>query len=195
MRSRFCSKRINSSTFPMTPHLREPRKVPRETRGQAAFSALWDRSAQCAGGERYPPIFFPATRFTAVFPPMEASTWASTVVGICTNSIPRMSSEASSPPTSPTIPPPSATITALRSAPASPTCRPEPPPSPTAWWALRRAWKYLRCEPGGLNELTSFAPQRVRTGGTVTTKMRLACGSNSLRTDPARASRPFSIMA
>jgi hypothetical protein len=41
----------------------------------------------------------------------------------------------------------------------------------------------------------SLDPQRLRTGGTVTTKIRLACGSNSESTEPARASKPFSIQA
>src|ERR1035441_7868633 len=63
-------------------------------------------------------MFLPATRLTPVFPPIDASTWASTVVGICTNSTPRIYSEANKPLTSPTTPPPRAMITALRSAPS-----------------------------------------------------------------------------
>ncbi len=50
-------------------------------------------------------------------------------------------------------------------------------------------------KPLEVSERTSFAPQRLRTGGTVTTNIWLAWGSNSLRTDPARVSRPFSMRA
>ncbi len=50
-------------------------------------------------------------------------------------------------------------------------------------------------KPPVFKERTSFDPQRWRTGGTVTTKMRLAWGSNSPSTEPARVSRPFSIQA
>src|SRR5262249_52704521 len=55
----------------------------------------------------------------AVLPPMEASTWARSVVGTWTKLTPRMYVAAVKPARSPTAPPPTATTVELRSRPAS----------------------------------------------------------------------------
>src|SRR3990172_8260781 len=55
----------------------------------------------------------------ATFPPMDASTWARSVVGSWTKGIPRMYVAATNPARSPTAPPPSARSVEVRSRPAA----------------------------------------------------------------------------
>ena len=54
-----------------------------------------------------------------VLPPTEESTWASSVVGICTKRMPRRTMLAAKPARSPITPPPSATTRSPRSSPIS----------------------------------------------------------------------------
>ena len=54
-----------------------------------------------AGWANVPTRFLPSGRFTAVFPPTAASTWAVSVVGTCTNGSPRMYVDATKPARSP----------------------------------------------------------------------------------------------
>ena len=56
----------------------------------------------------------PIGKSTAVLPPTEESTAARSVVGICTQSTPRMYAAAAKPAKSPTTPPPNATTKSLR---------------------------------------------------------------------------------
>jgi len=56
--------------------------------------------------------------FTAVFPPRQASTWASSVVGARTSRTPRIQVDAAKAPTSSTIPPPTARTMSFLDTPA-----------------------------------------------------------------------------
>ena len=64
-------------------------------------------------------MFLPPGRSTPVLPPIAASTWASRVVGICTNSMPRRKQPAANPARSPTLPPPKARTRLSRLPPAA----------------------------------------------------------------------------
>ena len=72
-----------------------------------------------AGWWNAPTRFFPARVSTPVFPPIEASSMASRVVGTTTSGTPRMKVAATNPPRSPTMPPPSAKTTESRPNPES----------------------------------------------------------------------------
>ena len=72
-----------------------------------------------AGWWNAPTRFFPCGRSTAVLPPMELSTCASTVVGTHTQGTPRSQVAAANPARSPTTPPPRATTAPPRSRPSS----------------------------------------------------------------------------
>ena len=64
-------------------------------------------------------MFLPPGRSTPVLPPIAASTWASRVVGIWTNSTPRRKQPAANPARSPTLPPPKARTRLSRLPPAA----------------------------------------------------------------------------
>ena len=66
------------------------------------------------GCQKLPTRFLPSGRLTPVFPPMAASTWASSVVGTFTYAMPRRKTDAAKPATSLTTPPPSATTASRR---------------------------------------------------------------------------------
>ena len=66
------------------------------------------------GWWKAPIRFLPAGVSTAVLPPTAESTIASSVVGTCTRSTPRMNVAATNPARSPTTPPPTAMTTASR---------------------------------------------------------------------------------
>ncbi len=74
------------------------------------------------GCQNTPARFLPRRRLTAVFPPTALSTMASRVVGTTSQAMPRMYVAATSPATSPTLPPPTATMQSSRSRPASLQC-------------------------------------------------------------------------
>ncbi len=70
-----------------------------------------------AGCQNAPTRFFPSGRFTPVFPPTAASTWARSDVATFTYAVPRWYVAAANPATSVTRPPPTATTTSLRASP------------------------------------------------------------------------------
>src|SRR3546814_8661189 len=76
-------------------------------------------SSDLTGGWKAPTRFLPCGRSTAVLPPTEESTIASSVVGGCTQSMPRIQHAAAKPARSPTTPPPSAYTQASRVAPSA----------------------------------------------------------------------------
>ena len=66
------------------------------------------------GWWKAPTRFLPWRELIPVLPPTELSTWASSVVGICTKPTPRRSTAAAKPARSPTTPPPKATTRSSR---------------------------------------------------------------------------------
>ena len=79
----------------------------RRSRSSSVASTSTSHST-ATGWWNVPTRFLPSGRFTAVLPPIAASTWAVSVVGTCTNGMPRMYVDATKPATSPVDPPPSA---------------------------------------------------------------------------------------
>ncbi|OQA64651.1 MAG: hypothetical protein BWY37_02019 [Firmicutes bacterium ADurb.Bin262] len=67
-----------------------------------------------SGCQKVPARFLPARRLTAVLPPMEESIAASSVVGSCTQGIPRRYTDAAKPARSPVTPPPRANTVSVR---------------------------------------------------------------------------------
>jgi hypothetical protein len=101
----------------IAPYLMTSARPARSSRGGSVRST--PVSAMTArGGWKAPTRFLPCGMSTAVLPPTEESTIASNVVGICTQSMPRIQQAAAKPARSPTTPPPSATTDASRVAPS-----------------------------------------------------------------------------
>ncbi|MNK79422.1 hypothetical protein D3C87_990890 [compost metagenome] len=112
-----CSHWKNSGS-PMAPYLITSARPARSSRGgrvrSAAVSAITAR-----GGWNAPTRFLPSGMSTAVLPPTEESTIASSEVGSCTQSTPRIQQAAANPARSPATPPPSAITQASRVAPSA----------------------------------------------------------------------------
>ena len=136
----------------MIPALRISYSPARYSRsGRLSSSAGSISTAQ--GGWKLPTRFLPLTRFTPVFPPIEASTWASSVVGTWSTGIPRMKMAARKPAMSLTMPPPKA-IAALERSP--PSCTMRSARSSTGW-------SRLCSSPPGKNRISWGTPPSARS--------------------------------
>ena len=72
-----------------TARLRDLGQPAAPLRRRAASRAPPCRRARATGGQKAPARFLPRGRSTPVLPPIELSTWASSVVGTCTTGMPR----------------------------------------------------------------------------------------------------------
>ena len=92
-----------------------------------------------SGQWKAPTRFLPSGRLTAVFPPIAASTWPTSVVGTATHRIPRRKAAAANPAASVVQPPPNATMIPSRSSRSSRQIRSTAPklfassPARSAW--------------------------------------------------------------
>ena len=93
------------------------------------------------------PLPFPAMS-TAVLPPTEESTIASSVVGSCTKRTPRIQQAETKPARSPTTPPPSASTVTSRLAPAS----------ARACMASPKRYRVFSCSPAGMTKVLTCLP-------------------------------------
>ena len=82
------SSRENSAASPMQPYLITSPRPSRQYSGVRVVKTSGSHKTRL-GCQKAPTRFLPWGRSTATLPPTEESTWASSVVGICTNRTPR----------------------------------------------------------------------------------------------------------
>jgi hypothetical protein len=152
---------------------------------RAGRVASVSRSANTAEGWwKAPTRFLPCARSTAVLPPTEESTIASSVVGNCTKRTPRIQQAAAKPARSPTTPPPSASTVTSRLAPAS----------ASACIASPKRASDFSCSPAGMMKECSCLPASTRSsvgrysGATLLSLSTKACApgtSVAIRGEPS----------
>ena len=105
--SAFASSQPRKAASKIAPYLTTSASPARSSRGGRVASVAVSIST-ARGGWKAPTRFLPAGMSTAVLPPTEESTIASSEVGSWMQSMPRNQQAAANPARSPTTPPPSA---------------------------------------------------------------------------------------
>ena len=159
MRSTIHASMLGSAITACFTHSARPERNSR-TGSVASDSGSQITNAGCANE---PMMFFASdpsgrARFTAVFPPTAASTMARSVVGTCTQAMPRMYVAAANPATSPTTPPPTATTAPARSIPSA-SMRSQRSPSVSSVFMSSDAFMEIRATrmPASRNERSTAA--------------------------------------